>query len=437
MVTVTNLVLTAAFAALGLASALPPRIGTTVIGNGNGNGNGNGPSLGSGRATFKQARRPHYRFNGARAVYRTYLKYGVPVPEALLKAVAHTDALSSPEAMKKRATGSAAAVPVDERFDIAYITPVTIGTPPQTLQLDFDTGSSDLWVFSSHTPPSQIRGQEVYAPNKSSTAKLLDGQTWSITYGDGSASRGNVYTDNFAVGGLTVEGQAVECAQQVSSSFTSEEHMDGLLGLGFSTLNTVSPKGQLTFFDNAKSKLDSPVFTADLKYREAGTYDFGFIDKAKYTGEIVYVPVEMDPGYWTFTSSGYAVGSGNFNAAPISGIADTGTSLVYLPNSILTAYYRQVQGATNSANYGGYVFPCSATLPAFTFGIGEARFTIPPAYISYAPVTEGSATCFGGLQSSRGIGVNIWGDVALKAAFVVYNGENPPKIGWANKTLTK
>jgi aspergillopepsin I len=259
MVTVTNLGLTAVLAALGLSSALPPKIGTTHI------GHGAGPSLGSGRATFKQARHAGYRFNGARSVYRTYLKYGVPVPEDIIKAVAHTDALNA-AAEVKRGTGSAAAVPIDERFDIAYVTPVTIGTPPQTLQLDFDTGSSDLWVFSSHTPASQVRGQEIYTPNKSSTAKLLEGHTWSITYGDGSASRGNVYTDNFTVGGLTVPNQAVQCAQQVSSSFTSETHIDGLVGLGFSTLNTVSPKSQLTFFDNAKSGLDSPVFTADLKY---------------------------------------------------------------------------------------------------------------------------------------------------------------------------
>jgi aspergillopepsin I len=252
MVTVTNLVLTSVLAGLGLASALPPKIGTT--------------SIGSGRATLKQARRPNYRFNGARAVYRTYLKYGVPAPEDLIKAVAHTDALNA--AAVKRETGSAAAVPIDPRFDIAYVTPVTIGTPPQTLELDFDTGSSDLWVFSSNTPSSQVRGQEIYTPDKSTTSKLLDGHTWSITYGDGSASRGNVYTDNFTVGGLAVASQAVQCAQQVSSSFTTEESIDGLLGLGFSTLNTVNPESQLTFFDNAKSKLDSPVFTADLKNKQ-------------------------------------------------------------------------------------------------------------------------------------------------------------------------
>lgn len=169
----------------------------------------------------------------------------------------------------------------------------------------------------------------------------------------------------------------------------------------------------------------------------AGTYDFGYIDKAKYTGNITYVPINSDPGYWTFTSSGYAVGSGNFSSSPIEGIADTGTSLIYLPTAIVTAYYRQVQGATNSRNYGGYVYPCSSKLPTFTFGVGEARFTVPAAHMNYAPVTPGSSTCFGGLQSSSGVGINIWGDVAFKVAFVVFNGGNPPSIGWAAKPLSK
>jgi len=101
----------------------------------------------------------------------------------------------------------------------------------------------------------------------------------------------------------------------------------------------------------------------------------------------------------------------------------------------VTAYYRQVSGSSNSNTYGGYVFPCSATLPTFTFGVGSARITIPSKYMNYGPVQDGSSTCFGGLQSSSGIGINIFGDVALKAAFVVFNGGSSPTLGWAKKNL--
>ncbi|KAK3356762.1 aspartic peptidase domain-containing protein [Lasiosphaeria hispida] len=421
MVTVTGLVLASALAATGLASALPPKVGTTVI----------DPNFGPGKVSLKQLRNPNYRFSGPVSIYKTYLKYGVAIPDELAKTVA---SILGEAEVKRRGTGSAGAIPIDDS-DTAYITPVTIGTPPQTLNLDFDTGSSDFWVFSSHLPTSQVRGQEVYAPAKSTSAALLTGHSWSITYGDGSSSRGNVYTDNVTVGGLTVPSQAVEAAQQVSTSFTSETHMDGLVGLGFGTLNTVTPKRQLTFFENAKLGLEAPVFTADLKWHASGTYDFGYVDPAKHTGNITYVPVNTDPGYWMWTSTGYSVGSGPWVTQSISNIADTGTTLLYLPNAIVTEYYKQIPGSSNSRIYGGYVFPCSTAVPSFTFGVGSAKITIPGKFIDYGRVTSGSSSCFGGIQSSSRLGINIFGDVALKAAFVVFDGQDKPTIGWADKKL--
>ena len=38
----------------------------------------------------------------------------------------------------------------DQQNDSEYLVPVKIGTPAKTFNLDFDTGSSDLWVCSVH-----------------------------------------------------------------------------------------------------------------------------------------------------------------------------------------------------------------------------------------------------------------------------------------------
>ncbi|PNH43702.1 hypothetical protein VD0004_g3847 [Verticillium dahliae] len=369
----------AILAATGYAAVVPTKIGI--------------PDQG----TFSVRAVPNPGFqhrNGAIALAKAYNKFGKAAPADVAAAAAN----ATESRLSKRTTGSATASP--EANDVEYLTPVQIGTPAQNLVLDFDTGSSDLWVFSTELPSSQH-------------------------------SNGDVYLDKVTIGGLTVKKQAVEAAQKVSSSFTSDP-LDGLLGLAFSSINTVSPSQQLTFFDNAKSTLDAPLFTADLKHAAAGKYNFGYIDKTAYKGAITYTNVDNSDGFWSFTSTGYQVGTAAFKSSPVTGIADTGTTLLLLPTSVVSAYYAQVSGARYDSSQGGYVFSCSATLPAFTFGVESARIMIPGSYINFAPVDDSGSVCFGGIQRNTNIGFSIFGDVALKAAFVVFNSGDLT-LGWASK----
>ncbi|KZF23980.1 aspartic protease pepA [Xylona heveae TC161] len=351
--------------------------------------------------------------NGPVALAGVYQKYNKTVPENVAAAASND--------------GSATATP--ESYDESYLVPVTIGG--QTLNLDFDTGSADLWVFSSELPSSEQAGHTVYNPSKSSTAKVKSGYTWSISYGDGSSASGNVYTDTVNVGGTVVSGQAVELAKKVSSEFVQDTQNDGLLGLAFSSINTVQPQQQNTFFANAAPSLNSPLFTADLKHDAPGSYDFGYIDSSKYTGSITYTSVDNSQGFWQITASGYGVGS-SYTSSSFTGIADTGTTLLLLPDNVVSAYYAEVSGAQYDNSQGGYTFPCSASLPSFTLGIGGYKSVVPGSYINYAPVS--GSTCFGGIQSDDGIGFSIFGDIWLKSQFIVFS-QSGPQLGVAAKNL--
>ena len=286
-------------------------------------------------------------------------------------------------------------------------------------------------MFSSLQPSSQRTGHSIYTVN---SAKKLSGYTWDISYGDGSGASGTVYRDTVTIGGVTYSSQAVEAATSVSSEFTSDTDTDGLVGLAFNSINTVSPQQQKTFFSNVASSLAAPILAANLKYHAAGEYDFGFTDSSKYTGSISYTNVDSSQGFWGITVSGYGT-SPSTTSTSFSAIADTGTTLMYLPNAVLTSYYSKVSGAKNSNTYGGYVFPCSATLPDFYLKIGSYTARIPGKFINYAPADNAGTTCFGGIQSNSGIGLSILGDVFLKSQYVVFD-LSVPRLGLAQQAGT-
>lgn len=237
----STIAIVATLAGLASASPVQPKIGTFSV---------------------SQVSNLNFKPHGPSQLAKTYAKYGAALPAGLARHMADLDAVR----LSARTSGSAPAKP--EQYDIQYLTPVQIGTPPQTLNLDFDSGSSDLWVFSTETPSNSVMGQAQYDPKKSSTSKKVDGASWKITYGDKSSSSGTVYHDSVTVGGVTVKGQAVEAADTVSTQFTRDANNDGLLGLAFSSINTVQPKQELTWFDNAAKSLDKAVWTADLKYHK-------------------------------------------------------------------------------------------------------------------------------------------------------------------------
>lgn len=147
--------------------------------------------------------------------------------------------------------------------------------------------------------------------------------------------------------------------------------------------------------------------------------------------------VDNSQGFWQWTSPGYAVGSGDFKSSTFKGITDTGTSLFLLPSSVVSAYYGEVSGAKYDITQAGYTLPCSGSVPDFKFGVGDgnATITLPGEYIRYAPTGSSGTTCFGGIQVNTDIGFSIFGDVALKAAFVVFDGGNQ-QLGWASKSLS-
>jgi hypothetical protein len=338
------------------------------------------------RGVYKVERVPNPNYtgrNGPRALLKTLRKYRMPIPPALMESVEANEMITKRQAAKN-GTGLVTATP--EPNDVEYLSPVNIGG--QTLNLDFDSGSSDLWVFSNQLSTAATTGHTIFDQTKSKSFAAMTGATFQISYGDGSGAAGTVGTDTVNVGGATVTKQAVEVATAVSKSFVQDTNNNGLLGLAFSKLNTVQPTQQKTFFDNAMPSLAEPLFTADLRPNATGAYEFGRVDNTKFTGQMTWVPVNTTQGFWQFTSQSFAVGTGPAQASTpgAQAIADTGTTLILADPAIAKAYYAQVPGAVNDANAGGFVFPCNSNLPDLMLDVGGTMAKVKGTDINFAQV---------------------------------------------------
>jgi hypothetical protein len=406
------------------------------------------------KRSFKVERVPNPKFKravghkrsvgaGTRALIKAYRKFGMPLPEALGAITANAGAgaggagglagdisqllggaaggagggkgnakatkTKTTSATKTKATSAAIStstgtsgagtgnstggvgvvVNTPEAGDVEYLSPVTIGG--QTMNMDFDSGSSDLWVFNTQLATASQAGHTNFNPQKSTTFKMQTGSTFSISYGDGSGAAGNVGTDTVNIGGATVTSQAIELATAVSASFVQDTQSNGLVGLAYSKLNTVKPVQANTFFANAMPNMPLPVFTADLRAASSGTYEFGAIDSTKFNGSLTWAAVNTTNGFWQFSSQKFSVGTGTSMMSVAGGqaIADTGTTLMLVDPSVVNAYYSTVQGAVNNATVGGVTFPCKSVLPDLQVDVGGTYMaTVRGDDINFAPVDQ-------------------------------------------------
>ena len=183
-------------------------------------------------------------------------------------------------------------VDLTNSLDRIYTGSIGIGTPSQTFNVVFDTGSADLWVFSARHSCSisevcsdstwafqdcssssiccffsdimndyDSTSSSSYSPYTSSTASS---STWSITYGKGSAS-GQLSRDSVHIGGLTANHQVFAEATDWSDLLIScSEPMSGILGFA---MKAAAEDETNTLIESlyAQNQIESKLFSISLK----------------------------------------------------------------------------------------------------------------------------------------------------------------------------
>ncbi|XP_025264610.1 lysosomal aspartic protease isoform X1 [Camponotus floridanus] len=324
--------------------------------------------------------------------------------------------------------------PLSNYYDAQYYGNITIGTPPQSFSVLFDTGSSNLWVPSAKcaSDDEACLYHHKYYSSKSSTYKPIN-TPFSIQYGTGSLT-GFLSSDVVTVAGLPVKDQGfAEAVEQPGETFVYSE-FDGILGMGYPEISEdeVTP----VFVNMVKQHLvEHPIFSFYLSRdssAEKSELILGGSDPNHYEGNFTYVPVTQK-GYWQFTMDSVSIGDYNITDNTQQAIADTGTSLLVGPDNYI-AFINELIAADENG-----LVNCAIVdqLPIFSFILSGVSHPLSPNDYILREEEYGQQLCFSGFQSSgsdssQALGPAwILGDVFLRKYYSEYDMGNN-RVGFAH-----
>ena len=323
---------------------------------------------------------------------------------------------------------------LQDYMDAQYFGPITMGTPPQSFKVVFDTGSSNLWVPSKRNFLFCLacKFHSMYSYSDSSTY-VANGTSISIRYGSGKVG-GIVSYDNVSIAGLMVKKQSFGEMYRLSLVPFVLSKFDGILGMGFPS---ISVKGLPPVFLNmVRQKVISlPVFAFWLlrgsKSNYGGELHLGGIDSRKFSGDVVYANVTSQT-YWQFTMQAVQVDGVSMGVCQKTGcqvIADTGTSLIVGPTSEINFLNFKLGAMKNFL--GQHYFDCDSlsSLPNVTFVISNTKLTLTPE--NYIMNLKG--TCLSGFYGLD-LPSPLWilGDLFLTQYYTIFDmSSSPPRVGFA------
>ncbi|KAK6358204.1 hypothetical protein TWF730_007555 [Orbilia blumenaviensis] len=340
-----------------------------------------------------------------------------------------------------------------------YYVNTTIGTPGQTIQLQLDTGSSDLWMFSEEACRSDdvmcLGG--IFDPEESSTYELLYNGEFNISYvTPGSGVHGDYIRDNVQMAGAEIKGLTMGLAKRAKQVPT------GIMGIGYRENEAIfAQTGGRNSYPNIidlmanQSIINTRAYSLYLDDKDAatGTILFGGYDTEKYFGDLALLDIQPDENRiissfivaWT----GFSITTESDGEVPLTtsdfdqpAYLDSGTTLTVLP-SLIANQLIDAAGAIYDESSGIYLVTCdvagaNATLnyqfggpsgPTIRVPFGELVLPIRDVNGDYLQV-NGVQYCLFGIKPGDVGDILLFGDTFLRSAYVVYDLDGQ-KIGIA------
>lgn len=191
---------------------------------------------------------------------------------------------------------------------MAYYGTVGVGTPPQYFSVVFDTGSGNLIIPGSTCTSAACMSHHRFLQSKSNSTvrRMCDGAPVStsteadevkITFGTGYIT-GACLFDDICIGDACTKGVFISSTDESSEPFGSFS-FDGVLGLALEGMAQGAGFSMLSLLHQSNA-LQKPVFSVFLSDSDEETSEitFGEIKYEHMDGEMLWVDVTGDTGYW-------------------------------------------------------------------------------------------------------------------------------------------
>lgn len=328
-----------------------------------------------------------------------------------------------------------ATVPLVKRADVAYYAQLNIGTPPQEIFVQLDTGSFELWVnpnCATLQGSSDIRFCRAvghYDSSSSSSAIELT-TTNTLRYGIGSAQIQYV-VDTVGLAGT----DAVLRNVQFGVAIDTVDEFSGILGIGHGENVTIRYKNMVDqLADQGATSTKAFSLALGSKSEQEGVIIFGGLDTSKFTGALQTQPIipardapDGVPRYWIdMESLSITPPSGktkSYTNTSLPVFLDSGATLTLLPTQLADAIAADF-GADSSAVDGFYLVDCEYNNQPGTLDFAFAGVTIRVPYreiIRQIPVAFG-LQCYLGISPSEDF--VLLGDTVLRSVYAVFDQTN-------------
>jgi Eukaryotic aspartyl protease len=270
-----------------------------------------------------------------------------------------------------------------------YYGTISIGNPPQSFQVIFDTGSSNLWIpqLNCHHCGNPFFGKKHKYNHDQSSTYSPNGTDFEITYGSGSVV-GYFSSD------IVTLADDVQIDQQLFAEVTDAAGLgfayalgkfDGILGMAFSSLSIGHAP---TVWENAirQNVVEQPMFSFYLGddnvggKSDGGELTLGGYDPNRFEGELQFVPL-VSATYWEIMLDNIVLGEDHKYVIPKNvgrtAIVDSGTSLMVGPKSEVTKIAHAIGAKPNFV--GEYTIDCALVpdIPDLVITIQGTDYTLP------------------------------------------------------------